>query len=240
MLLKRLTGFHLIEDVQRSKPLIEGLPFVRSCAERFNVKSTIINLKTSYARRTIFVVTHHTGALDFMALFPALAERVPSLRVVVNKKLLSLKPLAPLCLGVNSLSTGKRNDSEKQILASHLESGGSLMIFPAGKVAGKTSGIVEDFPWRYGVGELILAHADFVVPVHVNAQNSKLFYLLRRLFPALSMLILLRELKAQKDAATVTLGEPLRVEDLKPLGAKELIQKLRDITYQLPQPVRHL
>lgn len=240
MLLKRLTGFHLIEDVQRSKPQIQGLAFVRACAERFNVKSTIINLKTSYAPRTVFVVTHHTGALDFMALFPALAERVPSLRVVVNKKLLALKPLAPLCLGVNSLSTGKSNETEKQTLSAHLHAGGSLMIFPAGKVAGKTSGIVEDFPWRYGVGELALAHADFVVPVHVNAQNSKLFYFLRRLFPALSMLILLRELRAQKSVATVTLGEPLQVEPMKHLTAAEFMNTLRTITYQLPQPVRHV
>jgi putative hemolysin len=175
-----------------------------------------------------------------MALFPELSARVPNLRVVVNKKLLSLKPLAPLCLGVNTLSTGKSNQSEKQILASHLSNGGSLMIFPAGKVASKINGRVEDFPWRYGVGELILAQADFVVAVHVDAQNSNLFYLLRKLFPALSMLILLRELRAQKEIATVTLGEPLKVADLKHLLPQELIKKLKDITYQLSEQVRNL
>jgi putative hemolysin len=240
MLLKRLTGFDLIEDVQRENPQAEGLTFVRACAERFNVKSALVNIKATYSPRTVFVVTHHTGALDFMALFPELSARVPNLRVVVNKKLLSLKPLAPLCLGVNTLSTGKSNQSEKQILASHLSNGGSLMIFPAGKVASKINGRVEDFPWRYGVGELILAQADFVVAVHVDAQNSNLFYLLRKLFPALSMLILLRELRAQKEIATVTLGEPLKVADLKHLLPQELIKKLKDITYQLSEQVRNL
>ncbi len=240
MLLKRLTGFDLIEDVQREKPQAEGLAFVRACAERFKVKSPLVNLKATYSPRTVFVVTHHTGALDFMALYPSLAERVANLKVVVNKKLLSLKPLAPLCLGVNTLSTGKSNQSEKQILASHLSNGGSLMIFPAGKVASKINGRVEDFPWRYGVGELILAQADFVVPVHVDAQNSSLFYLLRKLFPALSLIILLRELRAQKEIATVTLGEPLKVAELKHLSEPELMQRLRETTYKLSEQVRNL
>jgi putative hemolysin len=108
------------------------------------------------------------------------------------------------------------------------------LIFPAGKVGGLTKGMVSDFPWRWGIADIVKKDACHVVPVFVDSRNSFTFYMIRKIFPKLNMLFLLRVLKNRKqDLLDVYVGKPINAQSYAGLTSKELINAVRHVTYKL-------
>lgn len=232
-LIKWWAGFHRVEKILADKSNLSALEFVLEGNKEYNVRYSINNLSdvTSF-ESTVFISNHHTGALDFLAVYPYLSTIAPNLKVVLNKKLLALSPLREISFPVNPISSGIRNDEMKRVLKKHVEAGGNILIYPAGKVASRVNGEIMDAPWRIGIADLIKDCNVKAVPVFVKARNSDFFYTLRNFFPRVSLLLLLKELE-KSSVAEVTIGKPIFFHNKKSMGATELLNQIRNEVYSL-------
>lgn len=232
-LVKWWSGFHRVEKILKSKPELSALEFILAGNKEYNVQYTINNLSEQKVfHSTIFFCNHPTGALDFLSVYPYLSTVAPDLKVVLNKKLLQLAPLREISFPVNPVSSGVRNDETKSELAKHLERKGNVLIYPAGKVGSNINGDITDAPWRLGLAEILKSSEVNVVPIFVKARNSDFFYFIRKFFPKISLLLLLKELE-KSSHAEVTIGTSLNIQNKKSMGATELLNHIRSEVYAL-------
>lgn len=235
-LLFRWTGYNRVQKLLESDPQQDGLAFISRALKEFGVEYQLQGTLASDIRSTVFVCTHHVGAIDFMTVYPALKQSCPQLKIVANNQLLRLRPLQGDLIAVHPISAKMSNAEAKKQIVDHLETGGSILVYPAGKVARKKKGVINDLEWRSGIFPIIQQHSKQVIPIFVNAENGNFFYFIRSLLPKLSMLFILRALTSRKnEIVKVIIGEPIESQTLQNFSASEGMTFLRSKTYQLKE-----
>lgn len=199
-LINKWTGFEVAKQLMAKFP--EASLFWSESCKEFNVQPKFFNEPNEKFNSTVFMCTHHTGALDFMAIYPKLVELAPNLKIVMNNSLVNYGPFKEISIGVNPVSSSLRNDEALKIITEHLKTGGNILTFPAGRIAHRVRGRVRDQPWRTGLLEVILNDASKAVPILVDAENPNYFYFIRKFLPKLSVLFLLRFLRDREQKET--------------------------------------
>lgn len=138
----------------------------------------------------IVVANHPFGGVDGLLLADLLRRVRQDTKIVANRLLSVVAELAPQCLFVDPLDGLRDGAREAQALRKALRwvrGGGSLLLFPAGEVAGPGHGSlgVSDPPWHHGVSWLALRGHAPVLPVYVPGTNSLLFHAARLVHPVL-------------------------------------------------------
>jgi len=232
--LYRLVGFGPVLDMLEAMPPMDADSFTMKMAAAFGICATNMSPPLPAQTKTIFVATHHTGAVDFLAGYSVLRSIAPKLKVVLNRALLALHPLAQIALPVHPPSTGRPNHEARHSIAEHLGAGGNVLVFPAGRVGIRRGHRVVDLPWRHGIGEVARDSARAVVPVYIDAENSARFYWLRRVQPSISMFVLMRELvRVARPSVPVYVGEPVLASTLQNLSGADIVSRLRERAYAL-------
>jgi putative hemolysin len=234
-LISRLIHFHRVEKVIADNPKVYGHPFVDLILDEFKIAYKVKNENTRKEfSSAIFFSTHHTGAMDFLTTFNALKVQAPNLKVLINNKLCALEPIAKIGIATYPPSSKGDNSKTREEVIKHLNDGGNILVYPAGKVASKQEGEIQDAAWRVGIFEIFKQHASCGVPVYVDANNGFLFYFIRNLFPKLSMLFLMRCLiSAAKRPVNVHIGRATPRYKLDNYTALECQQYFRNRTYEL-------
>jgi putative hemolysin len=233
-IVSRLIHFHRVEKVMQESPELYGHPFVERILQEFNIKYDVKNENVNEFTSTIFFSTHHTGAMDFLTTYNALRYQAPDLKVLINNKLCELTPIAKIGIPTYPPSSKGDNSKTREEVIAHLEKGGNILVFPAGKVGNKINGEIIDADWRIGIFEIFKNHASCGVPVYVKADNGRFFYLIRKLFPRLSMIFLMRCLvTAAKSKVSVTIGKAVPRYKLDEYSSLECLQYFRNRTYEL-------
>jgi len=146
------------------------------------------------ARGPVIVVANHPcGGIEALALLHWIGQVRRDVRVLANRVLLSLPPLAPALIPVDVFGSGGAREALRGA-GEWLDQGGCLLVFPAGEVSRLGPRGLRDAPWRRGFVSLAQRHQAPVLPVHVTGRNSVWFYGASMLHPALGTLMLPREL----------------------------------------------
>jgi putative hemolysin len=116
-------------------------------------------------------------------------------RMLGNDWLSVIPPLKNLLLPVDVF--GKGSASRLRGIYRALDNGEALIVFPAGEVSRVRPGGVRDGEWSDGFARLALRSKAPVLPVHVAARNSTVFYGLSMLAKPLSTAMLPREAVAK-------------------------------------------
>jgi putative hemolysin len=193
----------------------------------------------------LVVVNHPSGLLDGAVLATLLSSLRDDVRILANHLLASIPEIRGQLIPADVLS-GKSavsaNASSIRKSVRVLTDGGLLVAFPAGEVSRlcwrKWS--VTDSAWNPGSAALLrLAQqrgVDIsVVPIYLNVSNSFIFHAASLLYPALSTLLLGRELLNKRGRAVeVRIGSAISAEKILSLSTeKERIEYLRWRTYLL-------
>ena len=192
----------------------------------------------------VVVANHHFGTVDALLALSLVLPVRPDLRVVANRALANFPQLRGLTVPVSVPRARREGGEGARKLVRHLRAGGAVLIFPAGRVAGRErGGTVEDTPWSPGVGRLVRLSGATVVPLAFEGENSRMFYLARRVHFRLGTLLLLRELLNKRGRRIpVRVGEPIPyTEEARHHDPALLTDRLRRATYDLlrsTSPVR--
>ncbi|TDF34590.1 lysophospholipid acyltransferase family protein [Alteromonadaceae bacterium M269] len=197
---------------------------------------------------------HPFGGIEGVILALYISRVRPDLKVLVNEGLRIFPELKDYFIFTNPLSErNPKNGPSLRHCKKHLQSGGALLIFPAGRVSyyQPEKGRISEHEWNRVVGRLIQSCDATYLPVFIEGTNSKLFYNLGRIYYRLRMLRLAHEL-SNKKGATVNLytGNPVPAKMLgKTKSDREVTDLCKALSYAqdpisrqewAPDPVTHL
>lgn len=139
----------------------------------------------------LVVANHPLGMLDAVALLQLIGSVRQDVRILGNDWLAAVPQLGPLLLPVDVFGGGAA--SRLRNIYRALDRGEALIIFPAGEVSRMGPAGVRDGRWADGFARLALRSKVPVLPIHVAARNSAMFYGLSMLAKPLSTAMLPRE-----------------------------------------------
>lgn len=201
-LLCQLVGMHQVNQALRHLPTQTQLTaeqFPQRVLNRLgvSVSSALTRNLPKAEARPVFVANHPTGGLDGLILLAWLQQFYPSVKVVVTDLLTHIEPLNPLLVPVNRYQSSHH---ALRNLTQAFAGDDALLLFPAGRTARMQQGQLTEFNWNSMPEKLAKKTQRSIVPLHLQGQNSGLFYAIAKLRSALGielnleMLLLAREL----------------------------------------------
>ncbi|POU73618.1 GNAT family N-acetyltransferase [Leclercia sp. LSNIH6] len=195
-LLKKLLHEEEFQQFAADHRHLKGLDMVEQVLDHLDILCTIPahDLEQIPAHGPLIVIANHpTGTLDGLALLYAISRVRRDVKVVTNRMLTHLAPLSSLFIPVDNMG-GRTAKSSFTLMELHLQNGGVLIFFPAGEVSRPTRTGIRDKKWQPGFIKLAGKFRAPLLPVHIHARNSLLFYASTLLSPQLSMLLLMQQM----------------------------------------------
>ena len=160
--------------------------------------------------RVVIVANHPIGTLDGLALIKLIRSVRPDVRIVANRLLLHIQPLESLFFPVDVFSDKKKLKETYQMMQAALENEEAIIIFPAGEVSRITPKGVRDGKWQSGFLKLAKKSQSPILPIHIKAKNSALFYSLSTLYKPFGTMMLVKEMFNKKNKTiTFQVGTPI-------------------------------
>ena len=214
--LRKLIAEDRINRFLEQNRLFNDFDFIDAVFEELAVDCDIGQgeLRNMPARgRVIIVANHPLGGLDGLALLRLVGSIRRDVRVVANELLLNIDPLKGVFLPVDVFGNGTSKADLGRIIDA-LANEEAVIIFPAGEVSRAGVHGIRDRKWLSGFIRIAEKTASPVLPIHIKARNSALFYLTAKLSASLSMLMLPREMTQFSGKIVLTIGAPIEAETL--------------------------
>lgn len=188
----------------------------------------------------LVVANHPTGIADGIILHALVAQRRPDLYFYANCDILSVLPqmadrIAPVEWRENRRSRQQTRETLRYTKTA-IERGRLGIIFPSGRLAKRRGLRLYERPWMPSAAGMARKFDLPVIPIHIRARNSALFYAFDFLHPTLRDITLFHEtLNKAKASFSVTIGDPISPLALArdPAQATRI---LRDATLALAGP----
>lgn len=195
-LLKRLFYEDEFQQFAAAHRHLKGLDMVEQVLEHLDIVCTISarDLEQIPEHGPLVIIANHpTGTLDGLALLYAVSRVRRDVKVVTNRMMTHLEPLSSLFIPVDNMG-GRTAKTSLVQMEQHLQNAGVLIFFPAGEVSRPTRKGIRDKKWHPGFIKLAGKLRVPLLPVHIQAHNSLLFYASTLLSPTLSMLLLMQQM----------------------------------------------
>ncbi|MEO1575690.1 MAG: lysophospholipid acyltransferase family protein, partial [Pseudomonadota bacterium] len=232
----RVLGLHQLDRLYREYELA-GLPAHRFAARALDGMGVRIDGGESFIRQVpasgplIVVANHPHGGIEGLVLLKLLAQSRPDTKILANAALRVFDELTSHFLFVNPLnSKDPANRSGFRESLRHLEQGGVLVVFPAGRTSFYQPDLktIADSAWSRSVARLARRSQAPVLPVRFTGTNSKLFYRLGEVWYRFRLMMLARELvKMQGQRVQIAVGVPAPPERLQRYDDETLTEMLR-------------
>lgn len=217
-----------------------GFAFVERAIELLQLRYSVANTDREnipVEGRVVIVANHPLGALDALALIHLVGSVRRDVKVLANDLLLQFTQLKPLLLPLPVFGDGSAHGGARAAYRA-LENDEALIVFPAGEVSRMRAAGVRDATWSPGFVRLALKTGAPVVPVHIAAQNSPVFYGVSMLAKPLSSLLLPREMfGAARARIELQVGEnvPAAALTQSTQQPQRIAQQMRTHVYRLPR-----
>ena len=215
-LLKNLMHEGDFHQFENDFPHLSGLDFVEQVLDYFDVSYSVRDsekLHIPASGRLVIIANHPIGSLDALALIKLISEVRSDIRVMANQLLYSLAPLQEMLVPVDNIK-GTTSKITVNRIKEHLSDEGVLLIFPAGEVSRLRPTGVRDTFWQKGFLKIAKAYQAPILPMHVDAKNSPMFYSVSMLYKPLASFLLVNEMFKQRKR-----NFPIRIGALIPYSA---------------------
>lgn len=191
--------------------------------------------------RLLIVANHPIGTLDGLALVKLIRSVRPDVRIVANQVLSYMEPLQSVFLPVDVLSKKVSHKKSYQAMLAALNNEEAVILFPAGEVSRITPKGVRDGKWKTGFIKLAKKAKCPVLPIHIKASNSALFYGLSTLYKPLGTFMLVQEMFNKKNQElNFKVGSPIPHQAFidKEFSNKQLSQLFRQHVLNLAKKTK--
>lgn len=197
-LLKRLFHEKEVNSFLDTHSRLFGLDFVEAILDHLHISYTanqqqLENIPT--IGKVIIVANHPLGAADALTLIKMVTDvrQDKKIKIVANQMLSHIPQLSQLLIPVDNIQ-GKLTRRSLQAIDKALDNEEAVIFFPAGEVSRASLGGVKDSHWKSGFIKIAQRTFTPVLPVHIDARNSSLFYALSYIYKPLSAFLLGHEL----------------------------------------------
>ncbi len=237
-LLRKLTHEQEINQFLLRHGGLDPIEFIDCVFDHFNVSYTVSNRDRANipdTGRVVIIANHPIGSLDGLAILRLISEVRQDVKIIANDMLMAFEPLQSLLLPLDNMG-GTGNLKSFRAALEQLQQDAAVIVFPAGEVSRARPSGVRDGRWRPGFLKLARRAGAPVLPIHIKAKNSLLFYGASMVFKPLGTMLLAKEM-FNKHSATIhfRIGEPIAPASLESdsLTDKTLIQRLKKHLYKL-------
>lgn len=188
----------------------------------------------------LIVSNHPTGIADGIVMHTLVSELRDDLFIYANHDMIRVLPqTADLIAGVE-WRVEKRSHAKTRATMDYtreaLQAGRIGLIFPSGRLAKRQGLSLHERPWMASAAMIARKFGVPIIPLHIRARNSVLFYALDAIHPTLRDVTLFNEvLNKKRQPYRITIGSAIDPTDL-PRGSEEAISMLRDTVLALPAP----
>ena len=182
----------------------------------------------------LIICNHPYGGIEALILASALGPVRRDVKILANTALRVFPELRSIIIPINPLKVSQKNLVPIRQCAAHLEDGGVLIVFPAGKVSfyQEAKKRIADGDWNRIVGYLALCTETPLMPIFFHGCNSRVFHILGRLWDRSKLLMLPRELlKLKGRTISFSVGRVVPPRVWRNLSIQTLTGYARTITY---------
>ncbi len=128
----------------------------------------------------ILVSNHPTGIADGVAIFDLLKAKRPDLMIFANRDAVRVNPrFSEMIIPVEWREEYKSKLKTRETLVltnKTVEDGKVMVLFPSGRIAYWENGKLNERPWKTSAVGLARKYNLPILPIHMRARNSGLFY----------------------------------------------------------------
>lgn len=217
---------------------LDGFEFVEAVLDYFKFdfsysSNDIENIPST--GRVVIVSNHPLGALDALCLLKLISKVRKDVKIVANDFLADIKAMDSLFIKVDNFKNNQSKKAIKQIYES-LENEEVVVMFPAGEVSRISPTGVKDGKWQKGFLKFAKKTNSPILPILVDAKNSKLFYTLSILNKTFSTILLSDEMFKKRDKnVNIKIGKIISNDDIIPknIDKNDLIHIYKRHLYSL-------
>jgi putative hemolysin len=167
----------------------------------------------------ILVSNHPTGIADGVAVFDLLKGRRPDMMVFANRDAVRVNPrFAEMIIPVewrDEYKSKLKTRETLQLTNAAVREGKATVLFPSGRIAFWANGKLNERPWKTSAVGLARKYNLPILPVHLTARNSGLFYWLAKWSTELRDMTVFHELLNKRgDRFEFQIGHLIRPEEL--------------------------
>ncbi|MBX3531242.1 MAG: 1-acyl-sn-glycerol-3-phosphate acyltransferase [Rhizobiaceae bacterium] len=167
----------------------------------------------------ILACSHPTGLADPVAAWQLLAPHRSDITLFGNRDALRVAPrLADLVIPVEWRATEKTRAKSRvaaEATARAFAAGRAVILFPSGRIAFWNVDRIDERPWQTSLVSLARRYEVPVVPVSMQACNSRLFHLFARTNTELRDMTVFRELLNKRGSTfRIVVGKPVAADAL--------------------------
>ena len=167
----------------------------------------------------ILVSNHPTGIADGVAVFDLLKTRRPDMMFFANRDAVRVNPrFAEMVIPVEwreEYKTKLKTRETLQLTNHAVKEGKATILFPSGRIAYWANGKLNERPWKSSAVGLARKYNLPILPVHMTARNSGLFYWFAKWSTELRDMTVFHELLNKRgDRFDFTIGDLIPVEHL--------------------------
>jgi putative hemolysin len=236
--LKKVIYQDQVNDFLVKNKALEGFEFIDAVFDYFNFSYSVSSRDRANIPaegRLIVIANHPIGSLDGLALLKLVGEVRGDVKIIANELLMNFTNLHSLFIPVDNMGNGSALRSYKAAIAA-LERDEAVIIFPAGEVSRAHPTGVKDTRWRPGFLHFARKTSAPILPIHVGAKNSLLFYGASMLFKPLGTALLAHEMfNKRSHTIQFSVGETIPSQQLtSPLVKdKALVKRLKKHVYRI-------
>jgi len=235
---KKIVHEDSINQFLKQNSHLKGFEFVDAVLDYFDFDYTVAsndlqNIPSS--GKVVIIANHPLGGLDALCLLRLISQVRKDVRIVANDFLVGFKALDPLLIPIDNYKIRQSKKDIKNIYEA-LNNEEAVIIFPAGEVSRATTKGIKDPVWSKGFLNFAQNTNAPILPIFLNAKNSKTFYTVSILNKTFSTLLLSHEMfKKQSKRINIKIGQIIPSENTVPKGIdkKYLVNLYRKHLYAL-------
>lgn len=175
----------------------------------------------------VIVSNHPSGTFDGLLLIDVLSKVRPDIKFMGNMLLSRIEPLKEYFIEVNPFDTkSATNISGVRASLKHVHDGGALVIFPAGEISTykRFFSKVEDKSWSESILKFLKRVNAPILPIYIDANNSKMFHLVGKIHPMLRTAMIPHETTNKRNMrVSVRIGSVITIRKKEDIADLELL-----------------
>jgi putative hemolysin len=217
---------------------LKGFEFVDAVLDYFDFDYTVSsndlqNIPSS--GKVVIIANHPLGGLDALCLLRLISQVRKDVKIIANDFLAGFEALNSLLIPIDNYKLRQSKSDIKKIYEA-LNKEEAIIIFPAGEVSRATTKGIKDPAWSKGFLNFAQNANAPILPVFLDAKNSKTFYTISVINRTFSTLLLSHEMFNKKSKRiAIKIGQIIPNENIVPKGIdkKFLLNLYRKHLYSL-------
>ncbi|WP_152054545.1 lysophospholipid acyltransferase family protein [Aliarcobacter butzleri] len=200
---------------------LKGFDFVDAVLDYFDFDYTVSSNDLQNIPSTgkvIIIANHPLGGLDALCLLKLVSQIRKDVKILANDFLVGFEALNSLMIPLDNFKDRQSKESIKKIYEA-LNNEEAIIIFPAGEVSRATPKGVKDPAWNKGFLNFAKNSNSAILPIFLDAKNSKTFYTISLINKTFSTLLLSNEMFNKKSKnINIKIGQIIPSENITPKG----------------------